>query len=57
MEMKRAFEAMHQQTPEERQALRKATEDQVLRLVLRAPGRVVVESSRLITLAAIGPCR
>lgn len=43
--------------PEERKALREATKAQLLRLVLRSPGRIVVESSHLVTLAASGPCR
>ena len=55
--MKRAFEAMHELRPEERQVLRKATEDQVLRLVLRSPGRVLIQDSHLVMLAATGPCR
>lgn len=55
--MKRAFEAMHELRPEERQALRRKTEDQVLRLVLRAPGRVLVRDPHLVMLAATGPCR
>ncbi len=48
---------MRDLSPEERQALRKKTEAQALLMVLRASGRVVVEASRLVTMAATGPCR
>jgi hypothetical protein len=55
--VRRAFESMRELAPEERQALRKATDDQVLRLVLRSPGRVLVRDPHLVMLAATGPCR
>lgn len=54
--MRRAFEAMSKLSPEERQAHLKASEAQLIQLLLRTRGQLLTVSSHLVTLSATGPC-